>query len=61
MVGEIRQEDEKILVRKQLDTKSGNQQKSVQLKPDSLSTQNRIGCPVSSGFSVQLKPDGLSS
>jgi hypothetical protein len=32
MVREIRQEDEKTLVRKQLDTKSGNKQKSVQLR-----------------------------
>jgi hypothetical protein len=30
----IWQEDERFLVRNQLDTKSGNQQKSVQLKPD---------------------------
>jgi hypothetical protein len=57
MVREIRQEDEKTLVRKQLDTKSGNQQKSVQLKPDLLSTRNRIECPVNSGFSVQCTPD----
>ena len=68
MVRGIRQEDEKKLVRNQLDTKSGNHKKcpvktgfAVHPKPDWVSSQFRIQCPVKTGRTVQLIPDWVSS
>src|SRR5512136_1842582 len=57
----MRQEDKGTLVRKRLDTHSENSRKSVQIKPESVSTQYRNDCPIFFGISVQGKSESVSS